>query len=140
MSQLRNNSTESTQSTESTELTPQQTEVITALARGATVTDATQQANIDRTTYYLWLKNPNFEAELNRAKKEQADARRVQLHGLADTAISTLREILTGADVPAPVRLKAALAVLQSIGTLKSEPNGEIDPEKIERRNSLTFM
>jgi hypothetical protein len=129
MSQSRHNSTESTQSTE---LTPQQTEVIMALARGATVTDATRQANIDRTTYYLWLKNPNFEAELNRAKKEQADARRVQLQGLVDTAILTRREILTGTDVPPPIRLKAALAVLQSTGTLNPEPDGEIDPEKIK--------
>jgi 50S ribosomal subunit-associated GTPase HflX len=111
-----------------------------ALARGATVTDATQQANIHRTTYYLWLENPNFEAELNRAKREQADAKRVQLQGLADTAISTLREILTGTDVPAPIRLKAALAVLQSTGTLNPEPDGEIDPYKIKLRNKLRVL
>ena len=40
--------------------------------------------------------------------------------------------MLTGPDVPAGVRLKAALAVLQSVGTLEPEPVGKLDPDKIE--------
>ena len=121
-------------STESTaELGPQQAEVIAALMRGATVTDATKQANVDRTTFYFWLRSDaTFQAELNRARREQIDAMRAQLRGLADTAVSTVREMLNGADVPAGVRLKAALAVLQSVGTLEPEPIGKVDPQKIE--------
>ena len=104
-----------------------------ALTRGATVTDATKQANIDRTTFYLWLRSDaTFQAELNRAKQEHMDAMRAQLRGLADTAMSTVREVLTGPGVPAAVRLKAALAVLQSIGTLEREEIGETDPATIE--------
>ena len=120
-------------STESTpELSAQQADVIAALMRGATVTDATKQANVDRTTFYLWQRaDANFQAELNRAKKEQADAMRAQLRGLADTAVSTVREMLSGADVPPGVRLKAALAVLGSVGTLEPEPAGKTDPQKI---------
>ena len=128
MRQRQQNSTEST-----AVLAPQQAEVITALVRGATVTDATKQANIDRTTFYLWLKSDaTFLAELNRAKKEHTDAMRAQLRDLADTAVSTVREMLTGPDVPAGVRLKAALVVLESIGTLKPEPIGKVDPRQIE--------
>lgn len=101
--------------------------------RGATVTDATKQANVERTTFYLWLRSDaNFQAELNRARQEHMDAMRAQLRGLADTAVSTVREMLSGADVPAGVRLKAALAVLQSVGTLEPEPIGKTDPQKIE--------
>jgi len=114
-------------------LGPEQTAVIAALMAGATVTDATKQANVDRTTFYLWLKSDaSFEAELSRAKREQMDAMRAQLRGLADTAVSTVREMLNGPDVPAGVRLKAALAVLQSIGTLEPEPIGKVDPAEIE--------
>ncbi len=128
MKRNRQNSTEST-----AVLGPEQTAVITALVAGATVTDATKQANVDRTTFYLWLKSDaSFQAELNRAKREQMDAMRAQLQGLADAALSTVRDMLTGTDVPAGVRLKAALAVLQSAGTLEPEPIGKVDPQKIE--------
>ena len=128
---MRKNQQNSTEST--VELAPQQAEVITALARGATVTDATKKANIDRTTYYLWLRSDaTFQAELNRAKQEHMDAMRAQLRGLADMAVSTVRETLTGTDVPAGVRLKAALAVLQSIGTMEPEEIGKTDPQEIE--------
>jgi hypothetical protein len=121
-------------STESTvELEPQQAEVIAALVRGATVTDATKQASVDRTTFYLWLRtDAAFQAELNRAKQEQADNKRAQLQGLAETAVSTVREMLTGSDVPAGVRLKAALAVLQSAGALDREAIGKTDPAAIK--------
>jgi uncharacterized protein YdbL (DUF1318 family) len=118
-------------------LTSQQSLVIMARVQGATVTEATQQANIDRTTYYLWLKNPNFEAELNRAKKDLTDARRAKLQDLAETATSTLKELLTGTDVPANIRLKAAITVLGSLGTLEREPGGEIDPERIKMAHLL---
>ena len=66
-------------STESTpEIEPEQAEVITALVRGATITDATRRANVDRSAFYLWLKSDAaFEAELNRAKREHRDAKRL---------------------------------------------------------------
>ena len=133
MKRNQQNSTESTM-----ELAPQQAEVITALVRGATVTDATKQANVDRTTFYLWLRSDStFEAELNRAKQEQIGAMRAQLRGLADTAISTVREMLTGTDVPAGVRLKAALAVLQSMGSLEPEEIGKTDPAAIREARAF---
>jgi hypothetical protein len=120
-------------STESTAvLAQQQTAVITALIGGATVTDATKAASVDRTTFYLWLKtDASFQAELNRAKREQMEAMRAQLRALADIAVATVQQMLTGPDVPAGVRLKAALAVLRSVGTLEPEPIGNVDPDKI---------
>jgi hypothetical protein len=128
--QMRRNRQNTTEST--LEIAPQQAEVILALVRGATVTDATKQANVDRTTFYLWRKSDaTFQAELNRAKQEQVDALRTQLQALADPAMATVREMLNGRDIPAGVRLKAALAVLQSIGTLTPEHIGETDPDVI---------
>lgn len=123
---MKRNQQHSTKSTP--ELAPHQADVIAALMRGASVTDATRQANVDRTTFYLWIKSDViFQAELNRAKQEQAEAMRAQLRGLADAAVSTVREMLTGADVPAGVRLKAALAVLQATGTFDPQDAGTTD-------------
>ena len=129
---MRKNQQNSTEST--MELAPQKVEVITALVRGLSVTDATKQAKIDRTTFYLWLRSDaTFHAELNRAKREHLDAMRAQLLGLAQTAVSTINEMLTSSDIPAGVRLKAALAVLQSLGTLEPEEIGETDPAAMKR-------
>lgn len=50
------------------------------------------------------------------------------------TAVSTIRDMLTGTDVPAGVRLKAALAVLQSAGTLEPEEIGETDADVIREK------
>lgn len=133
---MRTNQQNSTKSTAT--LTQQQWEMIAALVRGATVTDATKQANVDRTTFYLWLKSDaTFVAELNRAKQEQTDAIRAQLRGLADTAMATLREMLIGAEISPGVRLKAALSVLQSLGSLEPEPIGKTEPDQVETEQFL---
>jgi len=132
----RQNSTEST-----LELATQKAEVITALVRGSTVTDATRQAHVDRTTFYLWLKSDEaFQAELNRAKQERIDAMRSQLGELAETALSTIRDVLTGTDVPPGVRLKAALAVLQGIGSLEPEQIGDTDPDVIREKTMFGLV
>jgi hypothetical protein len=123
----RQNSTEST-----LEITVQQAEVIAALLGGSSVTEAMKKAHADRSTFYNWRKSATFQAELNRARQEQMEATRAQMWGLAGSAVATLREMLTGTDVPLAIRLKAALSVLAALGTLQPEPSKEIDPEKIE--------
>lgn len=120
------NSTNST-----TALTQQQSELIVALVAGATITDAAQKAGCDRGTYYQWLRDPEFEAELNRAKLERANVLRTQIRDLADTAVSTLREMLTGTDIPPGIKLKAALTVLQCSCTLTPETVGLTDASQI---------
>ena len=135
---MRRNPQKSTESTP--EIEPEQAEVITALVRGATITDATRRANVDRSTFYLWLKSDAaFEAELNRARREQRDALRAQLRELAGVAMSTVREMLTGPDVPPGVRLRAAIAVLQSVGTLEPEEIGETDPAAIREKRQFNL-
>jgi hypothetical protein len=102
-------------STEST-LTTQQIEVIAALARGATVTSATQAAGVDRSTFYLWMKSEvHFVAELNRAQKGRESAVRAQLHSLEDAAVEALHEMLKP-HIPPAIRLKAAMEVLSRGG------------------------
>jgi Helix-turn-helix of insertion element transposase len=143
MSTNQQNSTESTPQKTNllmTAITTQQAEVINALVHGATVTEAAKKVNINRSTFYIWLKNADFVAELNRIKQEQNDAMHAQLRGLAKTAVSTLREMLTGKDVPAGVKLKAALAVLQGVGTLEPELIGQTDPREVQCNLMLEFL
>jgi transposase-like protein len=112
-------------STEST-LAPKQIEVIEALAGGASVADAARRAGVDRSTIYQWMrKGGNFDAELNLARRECADTMRARLRELAEDAVKTVREVMKSADVSAPVRLKAALSVLQSVGAM-DESRGDL--------------
>lgn len=118
-------------STEST-LTPQQAEVISALVGGASVTAAMERVGLDRTTHYLWLRSDaGYVAALNSAKAEHLDAVRAKLAGLADAATETIRAMLTGEDVPAQVKLKAALEVLTAVGAMVGEAPGETDAAKL---------
>src|SRR6266542_3630554 len=123
-------------STESTtrELTPKQNQVINALAHGSSVTNAATQAEVDRTTIYLWMKTDAlFVAELNRAREDRRDALRAQLGELASEASNVVSDLLRCEGTPAAVRLKAALCVLQAVGALGGRAIGHTDPEAIEQ-------
>jgi len=43
---------------------------------------------------------------------------RARLRELADDALKTIRETMSGTDIPPGSRLKAALSVLQSVGAM----------------------
>lgn len=64
---------------------------------------------------------------------------RTQLQALFEPALLAVREMLNGRDIPAGVRLKAALAVLQSIGTLTPEQVGDTDPDAIRERRMFVL-
>ena len=116
----RENSTEST-------VTTKQIEVIEALASGASVTEAANRAGVNRTTIYLWMKaSGEFETQLALARRECADTMRARLRGLADDAVKIVEQTMTGTEISPAVRLRAALAVFQSLGALK-ESNGEAE-------------
>jgi hypothetical protein len=126
---VQQNSTNSTPQ----ELTPKQTEVIAALARGSTVTDAAKLAGIDRTTVYIWLNaSAQFVAQLNQVRQERRDALRAKLGELASEAVSVVGDVLKHEGTPPGVRLKAALSVLQAVGALETEGIGSLDADSIE--------
>jgi transposase-like protein len=99
-------------------LTPQQVQVIDALSSGATMTSAAQEAGIHRNTLGNWRRNIlPFQYALAHAQYDRALLYREKLEDLADTAIQTLQEILADPKASAGVRLKAALAILQTVST-----------------------
>ena len=126
---MRRNSTDSTEE----ELSPQQNALITALLAGKSVAAAASAIGIHRTTFYVWRQSgPGFCTELNRRLEEQAETMRAQLRALADDAVSTVREMLTGDEVPPMVRLRAAVAVLSTLGILEPQATGSTDLSEIE--------
>ena len=70
-------------------------------------------------------KDANFGAELSLARRECADTMRARLRELGEDAVKAVREIMTGTDVSAAVRLRAALSVLQGLGAM-DESRGDL--------------
>jgi hypothetical protein len=77
--------------------------------------------------------DPEFVAELNRFKAYQTERLRADVRSLASEAISTLRD-LTRPGVPSSVRLRASLAVLQSLNGLKAEDSGPMSVEGVRAK------
>ncbi len=99
-------------------LSTQQLAVICALSSGATMTDAAEQAGVHRNTIANWRRNAlPFQYALAHAQYERALVFREKAEALADLAIGTIQAILTDPKAPAGVRLKAALAILQTAST-----------------------
>ena len=127
-------------------LTPQQAEIVHALSQGATITAAAQASGLHRTTVYNWLKTqPAFESAVEQARADYILTLRDDLKSMSCLALSTLRSILETSDIPAAVRLKAALAVLHRPefpvpGWSLPEPTGSPDQEKFMQNFSLIEM
>jgi hypothetical protein len=99
-------------------LSTQQLAVICALSSGATMTDAAEQAGVHRNTIANWRRNTlPFQYALAHAQYDRALLFREKSEALADLAIGAIQAILTDPKAPASVRLKAALAILQTVST-----------------------
>jgi hypothetical protein len=114
-------------------LSPSQIAAIAAITVGSTITEAALKAGIDRSTVHLWLRrDAAFVAELNRAKLEQLEVLHAELRSLAGEATRTLRTLLTTPETPPAIRLRAAIAVIQSVGGMEQEKIGPTDAWRVE--------
>jgi hypothetical protein len=99
-------------------LSPQQLAVICALSNGATTTDAAADAGVHRNTIANWRRNTlSFQNALANAQYDRSLFFREKMEEQADLAVETIRQILSDPKVPASVRLRAALAVMQVAST-----------------------
>lgn len=97
------------------DLMPRQERVVAALLAGSTVTHAAELARVDRSTVHRWLRSDwNFQATLNRARREFRDGLRASLESVGEIAVQKVREAIEADDV------KVALAVLKGLGLLSS--------------------
>jgi hypothetical protein len=82
-----------------------------------------------------WLQDdPEFIAGLNRAKSFRRDRLRADVLSLASDAMATLRELVSGPDVPPSVRLRASLAILDAANALKAEELGPTSADDVQAK------
>ena len=82
-----------------------------------------------------WLRDdPEFIAGLNRAKLFRRERLRADVLSLASDAMATLRELVSGSDVPPSVRLRASLAILEAADALKVEDIGPTTAEAVQAK------
>ncbi len=100
-------------------LTPTQHEVIQFLAAGSTLLDAAKAANIHRNTIGHWRRtNPDFANTLASAHYDRMLHFRDMAEKQASLAMDTIEYLMTDLDIPASIRLKAALAIMKECTTL----------------------
>ncbi len=110
------------------ELDAKQVVALESLLQGSTATEAARAAGVNRRTLWRWQRaDVEFQAALNRGRREAREAAQMRLEGLAGSAISTLEQAVAEGDV------RAALAVLRGLSLLGGEaPSvGPDQPEAI---------
>ena len=118
-------------------LTPVQTDVLKALAEGASVTAAARQGGVHRGTVHLWTRDhPTFARALFTARQDRAERVADELGALADLALDTFRHLLSDEKAPASVRLKAALEIVKLV---QNQRPTELAQLKSELRDDAVF-
>ena len=86
------------QKTEKKKLTDRQLKVIPIIVTSPTYSEGCKKAKLNRTTFYEWMKKPEFKAELDRQRNEiAAEAFGVLSQGLTK-AVETLVSLLDNKD------------------------------------------
>jgi hypothetical protein len=70
----------------------------------------------------------------NRALAFRRHRLRADVRSLASEAVATLRELITGPDVPPAVRLKACLTILQAAEALETEEPGPLSARGVQAK------
>ena len=68
---------------------------LTSLLNFSTIAEAARNCELDRRTFYNYLRDPEFQEALEDMKKAQIDKRRDQLHDLADSAERVISDLFT---------------------------------------------
>jgi len=103
-------------------LTTKQRRAIAAILSSRTYDEAMTTARISRQTFYNWMKQPHFKAELDRQLNELTDGAFNQLKNAAGDAVDTLRTLLNSESEN--VRLRASQAIVDYV--IKARELGDI--------------
>ena len=93
-------------------LTPAQRRAITAIMTTRTVTAAAEKAEVPLRTLTRWLAKDDFQAALHAAEADLVAGTVRMLLAASSTAVATTTTVLTEADTPAGVKLRAADLIL----------------------------
>jgi hypothetical protein len=114
-------------------LSPDRLRAVNVLAGAES--DGAGPADGDLETAAEWLQgDPEFVAALNRAKSFRRERLRAEVRSMASDAMATLRELVSGPDVPPSVRLRASLAIIQAADALNIEAIGPMSADAVEAR------
>jgi hypothetical protein len=111
------------QNNEKTELTARQLKAIPVIVASPTYSEGCKKAKINRTTFYKWLKIPEFKAELDRQRDEIA----AEAFGVLSQGLTKAAETLVGLLDSKDSRLKrlAAKDVIDFI--IRHKENEDLD-------------
>jgi hypothetical protein len=103
-------------------LKPKQEEAIIALMSHQGIEDAARAIKIAPRTLYRWLKEPDFEAEYLKARRDTYKQGIARLQKNTGAAISILFKVMADPGTPAAVKVRAVECVLsQSAKALEIE-------------------
>ena len=106
-------------------LTARQIRLMDALLRGESVTAASQQAGINRSTAIRWMAEEPFKTAYEEAIKATFGVTVKTLQCVTTAATEAMREILTDSSSPPAARVSAARTVLEF--ALKAKEHDEIE-------------
>lgn len=116
-----------------TGLTPVQEKAAILLASGINIGAVAEQLNLSKGTLYNWQRTLTFQCFYNRQSSDYRQSLRDGLFGLADTALSAIRDSLTSTNEA--VRLRAAIWVVERVN---EAPVGGTD-FRAELRKECTY-
>jgi transposase-like protein len=94
------------------DLSPRQQRAVAHLLECSTIAEASKKTGVHRSTLYEWMKNPAFQVELERAKRDQFQAALGQMRSLVPDAIESLKELASSSNEQ--VRLRACVEILKA--------------------------
>ena len=112
-------------------LTDKQLRTITVILETRTYEEAIEKAKISRGTFYDWLKEEPFKAELARQRAEITDEALDTLKGACSEAVNELRSLIK--DNSPSIRLRASQAIIDYNFKVKEIEDIEQRVEKIEK-------
>jgi hypothetical protein len=101
-------------------LKPRQIHAIQLLAVGTPLTRVAQTLEISEMTLWRWGKQAEFQSKLNSVANSGMEQIAKTLNAAALTAAETLQEILCDLSQPVPTRMRAALGVLNAMGSVNA--------------------
>ena len=126
------------------ELSPRQAAAIPHIITARSTTEAAELADVNRTTLYRWMADPDFRDALEDVRREAADLARTQMSGLLVKAIATLSDVMDSPNDRA--RTDAARTAVYAILKAEEYKNIEQSLERLDRaiafegeRKSLPF-
>jgi hypothetical protein len=114
-------------------LTPTQDQVLALISAGFTITAAAAQVGVHRNTVANWLHSDEFQTVLAEARYRKQLLYLDEAEALAARALARLTNLMDDPEVPAHVRLKATITVLDHARRfLSSDSASVVLPETTE--------